>query len=292
MKNIKFERMRHWKGGISLLLILLTRCIPEPLDVDVIPVVQPQIVVSTQIVPDQSLLVLLTRTFGALDASEDSDPEELLDQIAVNDAVVTITGPDGTHTLRSLGHGGYGGLFIPFVEGETYTLDINSASLGKVNSTTTVKSKVSFASIEASLHVNDFEDTLAEVKHNFKDKVGKNFYMITTQQVKRSELAEQLLNPNAYIRLLKDTNFDGVGYGETFRVVRREFSPGDSILVSLSNISEEYYRFMELRQDNRFNFIEYLSEPINYPSNISGGKGFFNLYVPDIRLLVLEPPGN
>ena len=48
--------------------------LPDPLEVDDIPVVKPQIVVSSQIVPDQSLVVLLTKTFGALGANDDSDP--------------------------------------------------------------------------------------------------------------------------------------------------------------------------------------------------------------------------
>ena len=76
--------MRRWINHIEimrcttkyLLLVcamLVWGCLPEPLDVDGIPVVKPQIVVSTQIIPDQSLIVLLTKTFGALDASDDSD---------------------------------------------------------------------------------------------------------------------------------------------------------------------------------------------------------------------------
>ena len=87
----------------SVLLCSLWGCLPEPLDVKGLPVVKPQIVVSTQIIPDQSVIVLLTKTFGALDASDDSDPEALLDQIAVNDATVTITGPQGEYELEFFG---------------------------------------------------------------------------------------------------------------------------------------------------------------------------------------------
>ena len=31
-----------------------------------------------------------------------------------------------------------------------------------------------------------------------------------------------------------------------------------------------------------------ISETVNYPSNVKGGKGFFNLYMPDVKLFVLE----
>src|SRR5688572_26321631 len=128
--SFKFWRMRNSKHIVScvlpLLIFIAGGCLPDPLDVDGIPVVKPQIVVSTQIIPDQSLVVLLTKTFGALDASDDSDPEALLDQIAIDDAIVTITGPKGDYELEPLENGLYGGLIIPFEAGEEYELKVNS----------------------------------------------------------------------------------------------------------------------------------------------------------------------
>jgi hypothetical protein len=45
---------------------------------------------------------------------------------------------------------------------------------------------------------------------------------------------------------------------------------------------------MKLRIDNRFSFVEFTSEPVNYPSDVAGGKGYFNVYVPDVRFFVFE----
>lgn len=270
------------------ILIVVTSCIPEPLDVDGIPSVKPEIVVSTQIIPDQSLVVLLTKTFGALDASDDSDPRAILNQIALNDATVTLTGPPGTFSLQLLGNGLYGGVSIPFKPGEEYEIRVSSESLGEVTGVTTVKPRLDFEAIKAELYYTGFDDTLAQITYRFRDTIGKNWYMVNVQHIEGDELVEDVLNPNSFIRLVDDRSFDGQQYGETFRVFPRDFAPGDTISVTLSNISEDYYNFMQLRLDNRFSFIEYLSEPINYPSNIKGGKGFFNLYVPDIRFFVLE----
>ncbi len=269
-------------------LLMVWSCLPDPLDVDGIPVVKPQIVVSTQIIPDQSLVVFLTKTFGALDASDDSDPQALLDQIAINDAAVTIMGPDGTYELQSLDNGVYGGLIIPFKAGEEYQLHVKSESLGEVTATTTVKPIVSFDEIEAELYYNGFGDTLAQITYRMSDPIEKNWYMLNVQQIERDELIEDLLNPGSFTRLLDDEDFEIQNYEETFRVFPRDFIPGDTIAVSLSNISAEYYDFIQLRIDNRFSFVEYLSEPVNYPSNVKGGKGFFNLYIPDVRFFVLE----
>jgi hypothetical protein len=112
--------------------------------------------------------------------------------------------------------------------------------------------------------------------------------MLNVQEVEQEDVIQNVLNPRAFTRLIDDTEFDGGQYAETFRVFPRDYEPGDTIAVSLSNISQDYYDFMEKRIDNRFSFIEYLSEPVNYPSNVVGGKGYFNLYVPDIRIFVFE----
>src|SRR5688500_3849877 len=274
VSNFNFDGMQHRelnrivKCVLSLLVLVVLGCLPDHLDVDGIPVVKPQIVVSTQIIPDQSLVVLLTKTFGALDASDDSDPEALLNQIAIDDATVTITGPNGSFELIPLDHGAYGGLVIPFRAGQEYKLHVMSESLGEVTATTTVKPLITFEEIKAELVFNGFDDTLAQITYRMKDPVEKNWYMLNVQQIERDDFVDNLLNPRAFTRLLTDDDFNGESYQETFRVFPRDFIPGDTIAVSISNISKEYYDFIDLRIDNRFSFVEYLSEPVNYPSNV------------------------
>jgi hypothetical protein len=275
-------------GLILLMIVFIGACIPDPLPVEGLPTVKPQIVVSTQIIPDESLVVLLTKSFGALDADTNTDPETLLNQIAVNDAVVTITGPSGTYTMNFLSLGFYGGIEIPFEANEEYTLTIKSPTLGEVHATTTVKPQITFDDINASLYFNDFDDTLAQVTYQFEDPAGKNYYMINVQEVEQEDIVQNTLNPNAFTKIMTDEAFESSTFAETFRVFPREFDPGDTIAVSLSNIHGDYYDFIEKRIDNRYSFIEFLGEPVNYPSNVIGGKGFFNLYLPDIRIFVLE----
>ena len=54
-------------------LVWVAGWLPEPLPGKNLPDMKPQIVVSSQIIPDQSIAILLTKTFGALDASDDSE---------------------------------------------------------------------------------------------------------------------------------------------------------------------------------------------------------------------------
>ncbi|HLT73754.1 MAG TPA: DUF4249 domain-containing protein [Ohtaekwangia sp.] len=279
------------KGIVSILVTIafgVASCLPDPLEVTGLPRVRPEIVISSQIIPDGSLVVFVTRTFGALDASDDSDPGDVIDQIAVNDALVTISHHNITDTLLFLGSGVYGGLDIDFVPGTTYTLVVDSETLGVVTASTEAMPQVSFEAVEAELYFDGYDDTLAQVSYVFRDPEERNWYMINVLEIDSSEIVDNILNPRDFTRLVNDNDFEGEHYAETFRVFPKEFDKGDSIAVYLSNISREYYEYLEMRQDNRFGFFEFISEPVNYPSNVRGGRGFFNLYIPDIRLIVLE----
>lgn len=272
--------------GISCLMLF--SCLPDPLEVKGIPVLKPQMVVSSQILGDQSLVVMLTRSFGALDASDDSDPEALLNQIGISDAVVTLTGPEGTDTLTLIETGVYGGLTNELVEGESYTLYAKSPSMGEITATTVVKPRIVFDEVNASLYYNGYGDTLAHVNYALTDPPGENYYMFNVQRYRQENAAERLLNPRAFTKLVTDEEFDGQSYSEQFTVFPTDFSEGDTVIVLLSNISKEYHDFISLRLENRFSFVEFLGEPVNYPSNVQGGKGFFNLYLPDVRVFTLS----
>lgn len=290
IKNKNLKTLAFQAGQVLIFFFLLASCIPEPLEVKNIPQVAPEIVVSTQMISDQALIVWLTRTFGALDASEDSDPEELLKQLAVNDAVVTITGPSGTDTLELSKHGFYGGRNLSFEAGKTYQLHIKSETLGTVSAITSVQDQIEFEEVEASLWYDIYDDTLVQVNYLFRDPPERNRYILNVQKISEEEFEQHIFNSRAYTLLLEDDEFNGLLYENQLDLPVRGYAPGDTVVVSLSNISEEYYRFLKMRIDNRTGFLEFLSEPVNYPSNVTGGKGFFNLYVPDVRPFILEDP--
>lgn len=274
---------------ICIGMLALTGCLPEPLAVDNIPQLEPKIVVSTQITSDQSVAILLTKSVGALEASDDSDPQELLNQIGLNDATVVIYHNDQLYPLTLVESGLYLSTDIPLEPGDLYRLVVHSASLGTVTSSTRAMEPVQFEFVEAEIYDNGF-DTLAEVSYSFNDLIGENYYMFNVQHLTRDVEPEDLLNPDSYTSLMEASPpRDGLLHSFRHRVAaRRDFMPGDTIGVFLSNISKPYYDFMQLRLDSRFNFADFLGEPANYPSNIDGGLGFFNLYIPDVRILELE----
>lgn len=270
------------------MLVILASCLPEPLSVDGIPQLKPKIVVSSQIDDDQTLLILLTKSVGALEANDNSNAEELLNLIAINDAVVTVRTRDFSETLTPLGNGVYISVTIPLEAGVEYFLEVESPSMGTVTASTFVESPVKFDFLEASIYYTGF-DTLVEVSYGFDDLVGENFYMFNLQRLTNDFEPEDLLNPQIFTQLVDDKGFEGDSYFDRKRVfANRDFVPGDTVGIFLSNISEQYYDFMQIRLDSRFSFADFLGEPANYPSNIKGGLGFFNLYIPDVRILEIQ----
>lgn len=251
------------------------------------PVLEPKIVVSSQMGPGQTVLILLTRSIGALDANDNSNPEALLEQVAINDALVFIKGPIGQDTLSPLGSGLYGGVLTMMLPGLMYTLVVKSPSLGTVQATTTVQQQVRFADVDAGLYISG-RDTLAQVNYSINDPKGKNWYVLNGQHLSSRNLTDRLLNPRITTTLVDDAGFEGQIKADQFKVFAREFEPGDTLAVFLASVPKDYYDYLKIRMDTRFGVADFIAEPINYPSNVEGGLGFFNLYLPDIRVFILE----
>lgn len=273
------------------MVAVVSACIPDPLEVKDIPQLDQRIVVSSQMIPGLAVAVLLTKSVGALDVSDDSDPEDLLAQILIDDAVVTLRGGGTSYPMQYVGNGVYGVVGVTLVEGESYSLFVDSPSMGTVQASTTVKPLIPFNDVDASIYIIG-RDTLAEVDYTISDPAGKNWYLMTAQHVTGKNLQERLLNPWITTKLLDDVSFEGGIKQDNFKVLFDEVKNGDTLAVLLSNIDKDYYEFMKIREDTRFGLASYLGEPINYPTNVEGGLGFFNLYVPDVRVFILSDDGD
>jgi hypothetical protein len=272
---------------LLLVLMFLQGCLPEPLPVTNVPTLTPRVVVSSQLIPETGLVVFLSKSFGALDAGEDSDDEELLEAITITDALLLLRTGASVDTLQNLGSGLYGGLQPDWPLNTTYILEVQAPGFDPVYASTQVQEFVGFSNVTASAIWNGF-DSLARVTYTIADPPTKNFYMLNVQRFSTELQTDRLLNPRIYTKLLDDAYFTSSEFSETTNVLFEEFTAGDSIAVSLANISAAYYQYLTLRGENRFNALEFAAEPVAYPTNVTGGYGFFNLHTPDVRLFRLE----
>ncbi len=274
-------------AACGLFVVLFTSCIPDPLQVNDIAQLKPKIVVSSQIVPGGALVILVTKSIGALDAGRGSDPQALISQIALSDAKVALTYNGRTDSLPSLGNGLYGNVILNLQPNQNYSLVVKTKELGEVSAVAQLKPSVPFRTVQAKLYTSIY-DSAALVDYSLQDPIGPNWYMINVQKYSQKNDITSYLNPRVFTRLVRDSIREGKIIEEEFRVLFRKFSKGDTVAVFLSNISEEYYGFLKLRNDRRYNFSAFASEPLNFNSNVKDGLGYFNLHLPDVRTFILE----
>ena len=272
---------------IFIAMVTLAGCFPEPLPVDNIPSLETKIVISSQMVPEQGLVVMVTKSIGALAVGEDSDIEDVIDQIVIDDALVTIYYNGQIDTLTNLGNGLYGSVRTEWETGITYGLRVVTDDLGEVTSTTQLVSRVPFDDADLTL-IPSNGDSLLRVDYSLDDPVGKNYYVISVQEYSTTQDPSDFLDPRIFNHLVDDTDFDGEHYANNFKILWPRFHQGDTVAMFMSSVSEDYYKFLKLQKENEFSLVEFISEPMNYPTNVNGGYGYFNLHLPDVRVFELE----
>jgi hypothetical protein len=280
-----------------LAIVIVFACQPEPLRIDV-PQAEPELVVASQTIPNSIIFISLTRSFGALEFGEEDSTvsEDLQNQILVDSAVVTISYEGRTDTLFPLAPGIYGSFITPLNEGTEYLLYAKDYDTGKeVYARNTILPTVDFQTILPEIERSE-NDTLVKVNFTFNDPIGPNWYMINVYANRQNE--DTTFNINAFLAdgnnavlnttLLSDLTFDQDGSTQDISLNLPLAFQTDTIAVTISNISETYYKYIDLRQRSGNIFSQITSEPINYPTNVEGGLGFFNTHFTDIEVFDLN----
>lgn len=278
---------------ILLAMVLVSSCTPEPIDID-LPEAETKLVVASQVIPNSFMLITISKSFSALQAvDEDSmDTQALLNEILVSGAKVTISYSGGTDSLLSIPDlpGVYMTFFTPQIVNEVYTLNVYDPKTGlKVSSSTRMLSATSIDSVAAVRSVVD-EMTVVDVELAFYDNPNeKNWYAVNIYQVDQDSVSTgNLFMPTD--GTTKTILLDDADFGSDYFVgsTRLRGWNSDTIAVSLSNISKEYFDYLAVRQKSNGLFSSLTQEPINYPTNVIGGYGFFTTHFPDARIIILE----
>ena len=279
------------------LFIALSGCRPKPLAIEIDPI-EIQTVVFSQVIPDQLMTIALTKTIDALKFSEaegDDVSQDLIDQLLVSDAEVTIAYRDVVDTLWTITPGLYASIQIPQYVNEDYTLKVKTQEGQILTSTSKMLEKVNFTEVTPIVKRTE-NDTTVSVKFTITDLPENNWYMLNFYVPNRDNTPGTGLDLNAFFgknnnvltstELISDAIFDGNIYQGVIEL--EDVSPTDSLVVTLSNINEQYYNFLELRKSAGNFFTQVTKEPITSPSNIEGGLGFFNTHFPDIHFFDLN----
>ncbi|QCK15090.1 DUF4249 family protein [Mangrovivirga cuniculi] len=266
-------------------IILIQGCLPEPLEVDNIPPLKKQPVITTVNFDGTFLNLIVTQNFTVESRVSNDNIDSLIESLLIEDLEITITTDEQQFLLTEYVDGIYFNPEIPGKPGNEYKLsfpDPYTSDTVKANSI--LMEKISFSELETSLLYTEF-DTLLNIEYTINDPLGKNFYMINVQRV----TSDYYLLKSPYVELIED-NTDSSEHiiSSSFIIPFEDFASEDTILVSLSNIEKNYFDYLKQKDSQRLILIDELSEPINYNSNVINGLGFFTLFQPDIELIRLE----
>lgn len=273
--------MKRSRLYIALVLTALIGCVPDPLPVNNVPVPENTVVVGSQVVPEQFLTIAITENFDALDGGREDDYEQLFLSLLVDSLELSVEVLDETYDLENAAPGIYLGTDVPQYPGELYTLSFeNPFNQQPVSATAELQSFVGFDSLGIFIEETEF-DTLIHVGMKLQDPPGPNWYMSTVQLINE----DFDFNVNPFTELFTDEGHEGELFEYEYLVFFRDYAEGDTVLVSVANISQEYYEFLDLLGTRR-PFSGSLGEPINYPTNVENGLGYFHMHLPDVQVFL------
>ncbi|MGD1848781.1 MAG: DUF4249 family protein [Salibacteraceae bacterium] len=261
----------------------------------------PKLVIASQAAPGQVLVVTVSKSFSALEYNEQEVDEEdstnvdntqeinaLLNQFLVSNALVTVTFDGRTETLTQVEKGIYASLNINQNPGTEYELRvIDQASGLEVTSRATFLERARFESVEAR-RKEEVGTELVEVTYAFEDEPGPNWYVLTfySEDPEEPEFTSlQYQTGRTEVVLIADNGGNEGIISGTEKLYQWE---QDSMAVSVSNISQEYYNYLQQWKKRNNSPGDLLSEPVTLPTNIRNGYGFFTTHYPDVRVLSLK----
>lgn len=268
-------------------------CTPDPITIE-LENHQSKLVVSAQIIPDQYMFVSLTKSFSAL-SDANTLSQEFLDQTLVENAFVTVSYLNEIDTLSMVAPGIYGSDSTLQYDYGTYTLYARDVESGmEVLATESINPLVVFDTISPFLDKTT-SDTMVYIDFSFTDISGIDNWYVINYYKKLDTIQETSLDINNYFNrgtnqlnefeLVSDKTIEG-GIYHSRKLLN--VNPNDTIAVTLSNISEGYFRFLHtyLKAGDAVNQIS--GEPINYPTNVTNGYGYFSAHYPDAHIFYLK----
>jgi hypothetical protein len=293
---MKYKNFFSKCGSLILLTFAMIGCVPKPIDIDVAPAAQ-KIVVASQIIPNETILIALTKSFTPLDPVENSNSitDSDIEKRAFNNAFVTVSYNGRLDTLHMIFPGLYSSENTITNDYTVYNLYARDPFSGlEISATTTLLPQVKFDTIYP-VRRKSKRDTSITINYELSDNLQEeNFYVMSYPTKKTSKEiltkfekeSKKIISKNiCEFDLLTDTDFTN---GKIKKSLKLAVDPNDTIAIQVANINKDYFEFLKTYKKSG-NFINTVSgEPITYPTNVINGLGYFNAYFPDARVFFLR----
>jgi hypothetical protein len=252
----------------------------------------------TQIIPNQIMMVGVTKSFSALNDLTGATGDTMNGGILVRRARVILKHQQQIDTLKLLVDGIYATANANLIEGDTYEIEVfDTTTQETVYSSAAVRPLV-----QDSLKIvvdRTPTDTSATVTFRITDNPSTDDYYYIN--VSRGGMNNFLNGAGNYFKgldistqLILCTDKEAVNhiiekeYYSSLQLDTFSVQDHDSLSITVANISKEYYLFLDAYKRNKSLFNQIFGEPINYPSNVVNGLGVFTAHLPKFYFIDLK----
>lgn len=279
--------------------VLQYSCRPVPLDIDIEPQ-PPKLVIASQLIPSTVIAVLVTRSFSALEqktfvGNTGVVSEGFVEKIIVQNATVTVSYGGIIDTLYEVDT-------IPGVYVSAKTLQIPyqkyvlNAYDGVSNESVSAETQMLPPIKIDTIYAIGKTDSTVSLKFSFTDTPGQNWYLFNVYKAsKNSGLAGLDVNTVPFAvgenQLLQSQLITDLVYNQNLieiTTIVPGVLPTDTIGVTFANITEGHFLFLSAQSGSGDLFGQFFHEPVNIPTNVVNGFGYFSAYDPDVKVIDLN----
>jgi hypothetical protein len=194
--------------------------------------------------------------------------------------------------MVALSAGVYGGITVPQSDYSRYSLyAYDPLTRETLTAAAEMLPPVRFERVEPAVVYPDDQDAYVEVRYAFRDDPAvKNWYLVNYYRT--ITLDPNVLVPNTFtdgtsnralsFDLVSDEKLDSTHFSRDRRLLETGIT--DTIGVSISNISQGYFEFLNLYGRGGSVLTQITSEPIEYPTNVTNGYGYFTAHIPNLHV--------
>ncbi len=280
-----------------ILIFLFYQCelIEVPLEVEP---AEEKMSLSSLLIGDEGILVSVSKSFSALSGTSLAQIQENpIDALFVSRGTIQFKSNGNTILGEKFEDvpGFYFADFSAYTLGDSLEISVyDSVSTQQIKARTKIMSSVAIDSVQfRSVKENILLDTL---KVYLTDPVTTqiNYFVV---HIYRSSSFLNILNNNDSLLVQSDSLvqiesiFSDIGIDSTIliRSYTIEKNPSnDTLIAVLSHIEEGYFRFLDARKRNENGGGGIFNEPINFPSNVENGYGYFSAHNPAYKIAIRE----
>ncbi|WP_276131951.1 DUF4249 family protein [Polluticoccus soli] len=273
-----------------LLFAALTSCRPKPLDIEV-PQQESKLVISASCINESTVLVAAAYSVTSLRNLEDTSQDVVPQDMLADSAVVTIAAagqiPD---TLERVGKGIYGSRTLQLQPGVRYTLTvIDKKKNAAATATTTYMPKPEIEEVTPDV-IRHEQDTVVKIHVKIRNvQPGDHYFMsYNTLDQARALVLEPVSSLQSFSPKRIELFDDGAHDGVITKTITLNASPSDTLVVHIGRVDEHYYKYLDAYKRTGYLINQVTGEPINLPTNISKGFGYFALYRAERRIFDLS----